>query len=339
MPSVAIFAVCLVVTGTMYALSQMYDEQRYLPQYRAPTSSETIVYAQMAYALESDEANDILFIGDSGCLTGVVTPMIEARTGARAYNLGTLGSLGPDVHVAILEAYLQHHPPPQTLVYAVQPYVIRQKGSYMPDLREQFLRSYGQGLSGIDRVSPLSAEDRVREGLRTLIGRYQGGAERYFHQVRKGGAPSHVEMVAMIREQRGFFEDRQRLPFRLGGGEVLRVSSWFQTHLDRLAVMTRERGIRLVVHMIPEPRPATTTETRPLIKWLDAFEARHSHVRVGRPQVLFYDRDRFATRWHLNRQGGEAFTEVILETLQHDGGISELVGAPESSDKVAAQIR
>jgi hypothetical protein len=146
-------------------------------------------------------------------------------------------------------------------------------------------------------------------------------------------------MVEMMRDQRGYFEDPQRLPIRPTDIEVLGVSSWFQTHLDRLAAKAGDSGIRLVIYMTPEPRPANPIETRPLIEWLKGFEARHSHAIVGRPEVSFYDCSQFATRWHLNRQGAELFTEVVLETLERRCGLKELASVSDPSDKIAVQDR
>ena len=45
----------------------------------------------MAYATDSDEDNDIVFLGDSSLRCDVRTIQFEQETGLKAYNLGNAG--------------------------------------------------------------------------------------------------------------------------------------------------------------------------------------------------------------------------------------------------------
>ena len=105
----------------------------------------------MDYALSSTEQNDIVFLGDSICRSGVEPRQFESLTELRAYNLGMLfGGLGPDVLTDVAAAYLMKHRRPRMIVLCTSPVCFEKD---VPDvyvqLRDRFLRCYAWDLSDL----------------------------------------------------------------------------------------------------------------------------------------------------------------------------------------------
>jgi len=88
-------------------------ELRFLNASRSPTVDEASLTFVGEYAVRSHQANDVIFLGDSACRSGIDPLAFERLTGLRAYNLGTFGSSGPSVLAVSAKAYLSNHPRPQ----------------------------------------------------------------------------------------------------------------------------------------------------------------------------------------------------------------------------------
>jgi hypothetical protein len=95
--------------------------RRLLDPSRAPTSDEAALAYVADYSLQSNEANDVIFLGDSACRFDVDPIAIEQMVGLRAYNLGTFATAGPAVLSASGKSYLSHHPAPKLVVVCLSP--------------------------------------------------------------------------------------------------------------------------------------------------------------------------------------------------------------------------
>jgi len=106
-PCLAVLATVAIafagVTIPAYRLGeQCAEERRFFPSYRVPSQFEAFASCGMDYAANSAEANDVVFIGDSTCLTGVRTRQFEQLTGLSAYNLGTVFAIQIDGYILAL---------------------------------------------------------------------------------------------------------------------------------------------------------------------------------------------------------------------------------------------
>src|SRR5271163_608137 len=93
-PGLAVVATALVTLGVVASISYWVGRRtepalRFLEPRRPPTIDEAAIAHPIEYALGSHEANDVVFLGDSTCRTGIDPRRLS---GFRAYNLGSQGS-------------------------------------------------------------------------------------------------------------------------------------------------------------------------------------------------------------------------------------------------------
>ena len=119
--------------------------QRY-KMHKRPSVEESIVQWQVYHLFDAVEPQDVVLIGDSSCLMGVMPDVITEETGLKAWNLGTVGTLSIAGHARILEQYLKKNGPPQVVVYHVTPTTLRftqqdiDKLGYYSQFREWLFR-------------------------------------------------------------------------------------------------------------------------------------------------------------------------------------------------------
>jgi hypothetical protein len=135
--SATIAAICV----PCYSRGRRIDpELRFFVPYRPLSVDEASVVYPIEYALHSNEANDVVFIGDSTCCDGVDPARLE-RTGIRSYNLGSLGGLGPVPYAITLRAYFEHHPRPKLVVLCLSPFTLGTPAAW--DQGKRFIANYG----------------------------------------------------------------------------------------------------------------------------------------------------------------------------------------------------
>ncbi len=93
------------------------ERQRYYSKLRPPQLAESIVQWQTVHTLTNAKPYDVIFLGDSSCLMGLVPKSFNEETGLKSLNICTTGWLYIDGHVELLDLYLSHATPPKYLVY------------------------------------------------------------------------------------------------------------------------------------------------------------------------------------------------------------------------------
>lgn len=88
---------------------------RFYPATRIPTVEESVTQWQLD-RLRSAPA-DVVLIGDSSALNGLVPAAFEEATGLRAQNFATICWATVDGHADVLELYLRTHGAPRVVVY------------------------------------------------------------------------------------------------------------------------------------------------------------------------------------------------------------------------------
>ena len=115
-------ATASIVFRPMYVIGRRDDNERtFLRNYRTPNEYEAFSSYCMSYAMDSDEDNDIVFVGDSSLRCDMRTSQFERETRLKAYNLGGVGLIGVRGLSQIIDAYLRSHPKPRLLVLSILP--------------------------------------------------------------------------------------------------------------------------------------------------------------------------------------------------------------------------
>ena len=115
-----LFAVAVVEAVVAVAVPDVppidYGRRFYLAG-REPTFSEAAVHWQVVRARTHARAAEVVIIGDSTALTGLVPQELEKHLGHTVENLATVGPLHIHGHLDVLEEYLRVHPAPALIVY------------------------------------------------------------------------------------------------------------------------------------------------------------------------------------------------------------------------------
>ena len=334
--------VLFIVTGTVAAISvpvfliagPYLSDSRFLRIYRAPYYAESAIEYQMDYALRSREYNDVIFLGSSAALAGVMPVLFEERTGLRAYNLATVASVGPDGELDIFRAYLENHPKPKMVVYAAFPPDIKQARPAVPEFRERFIRSYGRALKVQEPPPPRNPIFYLEEGVRVIFGLARGGEEHFYNQ-RSGERLSHRGNGLAMARDRGFLEYPQLEDQEFGYIDrhtSFTVSQWHDRSFREIAEFTRDSGIEFVFWVMPVPAAGQPVNDAPLVEWGQQLQLDYSHVAVHGLPVAGYEHTMFAQSTHLNRAGAEAVTRAMAED------VLVLLGGTESGSNRTTQV-
>jgi hypothetical protein len=122
---------------------------RFLEPRRAPTADEAGIALPLEYSLQTDERNDVIFVGDSTCRGGIDPAEFERLSGLRAYNLGSQGRAGAVAFVLTANAYMSRHPALRAVVYCISPVVFDFTSKQDDKLRERLLANYGPEVPGV----------------------------------------------------------------------------------------------------------------------------------------------------------------------------------------------
>lgn len=287
------------------------SERHFLKNYHTPDWAEAHIKNQMDYVLSDHDANDVVFIGDSTTTVGIQPVLYEQITGLRGYNVSLPGFVGIDSSLRLVESYLENHPAPQLLVYSAHPKDYGLEAQNWEGIRDRFAWSYGVWSGGPPFEPNFSLIYYVREGIRIAAGEFRGGQRHYFGK--------HVrQWKDLVLSQRGFFESpgilREEEKFKPPLIGRFAVSPWYARHLHALAELTLKRGILLMIQPTPVMARERQEDVSQLIRWLRAFKGKYAHVRLGEPELLFYDASEFSgDPLHMNIAGAMRFTAKLSE--------------------------
>jgi hypothetical protein len=314
-------AVALAVLPPMYVLGKRYDdERRFLRNYRAPNEYETFTSFPMNYATLSQEANDVVFVGDSGLRCGVRTTRFERETGYKGYNLGNVGLMGIDGQVPILEAYLKHHPKPRLIVVCMVPSQLNPGGvEYRPpeerEIKSRFLWCYGPGT---EEMRPNSSYlYHIQVGFKYTYGLLAGGFDRFANEpIPCRGNETYRSLENVVSKERGFWETPPRrkefVAARMKGAsrEPTRVSDDFKKGFAVLIRLIADHGVPVLIRFTPW-LPSASDYSPTIRAWAEELESKYPDVIVARPEVLLYDPELFYDGDHLTGEGADQFTRLV----------------------------
>ncbi len=335
-------AAALAVLVPAYVVARSAEEQRqYLKTYRAPFDSEAFFSYAIDYALDSSEPNDVVFVGDSSCLAGIDPNQFADQSGQRAYNLGTLGMLGPDGQLLLVRRYLEHHPPPRAVVLCLLPYELTpplrlrhavdvNEGARAGEIVERFLWCYGEPGEFPRPHRADALRYYVRQGLLAGLAYLRGGRNHYLAEPTPNlGNRSYNQLAEQVRADRGLFSFKPESALAAGtrrawdsglllppeGGtpdDPFPVSAEVDAGVRQLAELTTKHGARLVIRLSPVLESADQERFERIDQWFDQLQAACPNVICQRPAVPLFGPEDFGDEYfHLNRLGTRKFTALL----------------------------
>jgi hypothetical protein len=323
----ATLAVTLVlVCGTAYlAMRGAPSALRFFDPRRSPTFDETCVVSAMDYALSSTEANDVIFIGDSACRTGVDPVRFERATGLGAYNLGIVGDLGPGVMLNVAKGYLSTHSTPRLVVLCLSPVGLeRDVPWYWTKLRNHFVDCYG-----FDVRSPRSLEGNLgytfRQGTllawnaasASLTGKSDDVRDCALIGMEK---VTYRQFERVARQKRGHFELPGRGPTKNldRPGNIVEIHDVWDSGVRRLVEACDNAGVPLLIRFCPVSAEATRN-----LKF-ERVEAWLKNLQASSPRLLSGDHDKILRYppelcWdysHPNPLGAQKFTQLVADDVR-----------------------
>jgi hypothetical protein len=314
-------ATVLVVFPPMYAVGKRDDdERRFLRNYRAPNEYEAFASYPINYALESHEANDVIFVGDSSLRCDVRTTQFEEETGLRAYNLGNAGLLGLSGQTEIVKAYLSKHPRPRLLVLCILPTTLATSNvEFRPqeeqDVKSRFLWCFGPGTENMRPHN--SYLYHVRQGFKYSYGLLVGGFDRFANApVPSRGGETYRTLEQAVIKERGYWAPPERRkgatlpPKKDPAADPFSVCDEFKKDFTELMRVVADHGVPVLVRMPPWER--ASSELSPSIRaWAEELESKNPRVKVARPEILVYEPGLFYDGDHLTAKGAETFTRLV----------------------------
>ncbi|HEV8000900.1 MAG TPA: hypothetical protein VGP63_13535 [Planctomycetaceae bacterium] len=300
-------------------------EMRFLFTWLAPDIDEASALCPVEYALRTADGNDVIFLGDSTCRTGVDPARFETLTGLSAYNLGSLRGIGAAGFVITAKAYLLHHPKPRALVLCVTPTCFEvEAGTVGGPLSGQFVSNYGPEVAEfvplIARVSYFS-----KRGVWSVWPRIDVAKERMHGQdvrdvpLRGYKTETYHSLQRKTRESRGFFAlpGLHGPPKGIGGAEATLVQDEWDQGIRRLAQVCDAADVALLIQFTPvTAQVAAARDFGPLETWSQGLESTYKRLTVARPIVLVYEPQDMWDYIHLNAAGVERFVPLVAKNVQ-----------------------
>jgi hypothetical protein len=291
--------------------------ERFLWPGLAPTVDEAFVSFPVEYSLRSDEANDVVFLGDSTCHDDID----PARLHEKCYNLGSLGSVGPLGILLTTEAYLDHHPAPRVIVLCISPLRFEvNSGSAGGYVARHLVESYGvevadvvpfaQSVSYFVRRGAVGIRARSRAPLPLFDSPLVGMDTETFHSLER-----------RMKASKGFFA----LPGEHGGRWQVETPAPKQFILEewrdgfrRLATICGKSHVRLIVRFGPIWEGVSRSRNfGALDEWGDEVESAFPHVRIQRPIIMAWERPLMWDCLHLNAAGVARFMPIVAKDVEH----------------------
>jgi hypothetical protein len=290
----------------------------------APDIAESIVQWQVAHVTILNEQQDLLLLGDSACLNGLLATEIMEETGLKTWNLGTFGFTYTTGHADILELFIERNGPPRFLIYYTSYYPLA-RSLRTPAVREWTTR-LRNWLAPPKQIYYLLPSLRYRRQLRDII--WSLGREEIAYaglDVPRGRFGSDNEIRRELRENRGSFPgDPEDIPeedrFEAGIFWRPQFHPDCENGLRRIAETARRYGFPVLFIFSPLPAAADNATVRNQVAGLKANLERvfkpYPKVTLYQPFLRFYPNDHCSDMRHLTFIGTERHTGEIVSWIR-----------------------
>jgi hypothetical protein len=288
----------------------------------APAIEESIIQWQSDFLLTSAEPQDVVFVGDSSCLMGVMPAIIEKNTHLKVRNLGTLAWLSAEGHADVLRLFVQHHGPPKLFVYYACPYTFAVSRKEIDKIG--YLSRFRAYVSRNDWAMRL---DQPRSWFPSyhlasrLLGMMQAGDPHHYLEIARGPFLSDLETAKFMRQSKGYLIEPRGPCSRPEHNQPFHssLSDDCASGLLQMFYLAEKHHFNMMVLMSPLPDYTKTPETGRSIGELEKGLRRlaHSHPRVtiASPLLRYYPVAQFGTPWHLTPEGAARNSEEIGKWL------------------------
>jgi hypothetical protein len=325
--------ILLVLAGASFCIAKSAPPAlRFFDPRRPPTVDEAWAVCVMDYALSSTEKNDVVFLGDSICRSGLEPVQFERSTRLRAYNLGVLfGGLGPDVLPNVARSYLLKHPAPRMMVLCCSPVCFERDvpAAYVP-LRDRFLNCYALEVPGDQsfearRSDIMNLSYLIKQG--TLLGWDKIAAllNGHDHDARDdsldgGETLTYRSLEQQTRQSRGFYAmvgSGHETSLDRPSGNVLIDDEW-DRGVRRLADTCEKAHVPLMIRLGPISAQASRNLNFDAVeRWLKQLHVSHPHLMLPRDHnLLRYAPELCFDSTHPNVQGAALFTTRVADEVR-----------------------
>jgi hypothetical protein len=301
---------------------------RFFDPRRSPTMDEAWTATVMDYALCSTEGNDVVFLGDSICCSGIEPVQFRKLTRLRGYNLGVLfGGLGPQAAPSIVLSYLAKHPAPRLVVLCTSPVCFEKEvdAAYVT-LHNRFLSCFA--FEAPDLRSP----EGIRAYVRSVLYLIQQGTVLRWYQPADGGrhdlrddfldlekTQTYRSLEKLTRAQLGFYP-------MIGSGHkgfldrrkrVVRIDPAWDRGVRRLASICQETNVPLLIRLGPIAADASQDlDFHAVEQWLNELKAANPRLLIASDNRLTrYPTELCFDPMHCNVAGAAKFTKQLAEEV------------------------
>jgi hypothetical protein len=311
------------------------SELRFFEPRRAPTSDEAIIACPIEYALQSNEKNDVIFVGDSTCHSGIDAAYFERLSGLRTYNLGSQGRLGPMGFLITAKAYLSRHPPPQIVALCMSPVAFEHGAAEFSDkmgstMLERFEANYGPEVPGLIPQGE-SLRYFIKRGSVEAWTAASSSFTRRDQDIRDVpisgvGSTTYRMYQRLMRESRGYLpltgSHGKRLELE-SLGEPVKIDPEWDRNVRLLAESCESMGIPLLIRFSPMPNDLShAKDFSPIERWAQDLQRSYRHVIVGLPTLLWYDPELCWDHIHLNSRGVAVYMALLAKDARAALGIA-----------------
>jgi hypothetical protein len=302
------------------------SDLRFFEPRRQPTIDEIIIASPVEYALHSDEHNDVIFLGDSTCFSGVDPKRFEQLTGLRGYNLGSQGRVGPVGFVITGRAYLSRHPRPKAVVLCMGPLGFEGSkeeiaGKMGGTVDQRFEANYGPEVPGL--MPPIqSIAYFIKRGALAEWSEagFFGEHGQDVRDMPVSGTTTYRNYHRAMHEVRGY----GRSPRAHGKttelesrGEPVKINAQWDRSVRLLAETCDQMGIPLLIRFTPMQNDYVhAKDYSPVERWSHEVEASCPGVTVGRPILLWYEPSLCFDFFHLNDAGVATYMPELAKAVQ-----------------------
>jgi hypothetical protein len=310
----ATFLLCGILS---YALGLHAENSRqFLKNYRAPNLVEALSEISWRYAHLSDEANAVLFVGDSAMHCGLDPIVFEQLTGLRAYNLATMEATGVDGTEVLLREYLAHHPRPRLVVFGSHPrcmaHAIADVTPVELEIHDAFIWAYGPRDEANRPRHDMPIDYYASQGVWQLCGLLTEGTTKWANSLGSGYPGSFNALLANVNARRGQWQLTGKSDHELPPPPMPPVSLEKRDDLIHLAEFCQARGIAFLLCTTPY-RDGERAEFADLERFLQSTAEKSAAVSLNEPLLIKLPGDKFFDPAHCNAAGAEEFTRIVAE--------------------------
>lgn len=298
---VAILELC--VAGGVADLSpKERGADLWLPGHQ-PTFTQAVLQAQVERLDALEGGADILVLGDSSCLTGIVPAGLDYLLGGHTENLCTIAPVGVQGHLLLLRRYLEGQPAPTLIIYQ---FALGTVSATPEDLAKAGLLPALNDWLGEDTAASRWPTHRLRGPARAALGDWLRADESNFDA-----------LAQFLRANQGFAID----PNDLAGTKGLRpdgralptpVDPAAAAALEQLLALAAGHGAQVLFVRSPIPLILRSEERLAALDqqamWWTAFAARHQEATLRLPYARFVPTGSLRTYEHLTPEAALDYT-------------------------------